>query len=65
CAGLAFSSGLACAIGCPGGAKGLRIESTIDTLRFRCFAREDFIALSSERIPARCYRRAARVSIGF
>src|SRR6202521_2880498 len=44
CAGLAFSSGLACAIGCPGGAKGLRMESTIDALRFRCFAREDFIA---------------------
>ena len=48
CAGLAFSSGLACANGCPGGAKGLRMESTIDALRFRCFAREDFIVLSSE-----------------
>src|SRR5260370_17044535 len=66
CAGLAFSSGLACAIGCPGGAKGLRIESTIDALRLRRLAREDFIALGSERIPAaRCYRCATRVSIGF
>jgi hypothetical protein len=51
CAGSAFSSGLACAIGCPGGAKGLRIESTIDTLRLRFFAREDFIALSLDEFP--------------
>ena len=40
-AGFAFSSGLAWAIGWPGGASGLRIEPTIDFLRFLCFACED------------------------
>lgn len=48
-AGRAFSSGLACVNGCPGGASGRRIEPMIDCFRFRRFDREDFIGLELVR----------------
>jgi hypothetical protein len=46
CAGRAFSSGLACVKGCPGGAAGFRIDSKIGRASFLdLLAREDFLVI--------------------